>query len=104
MASRSACQFGLVGLVVDAPVFLAFRDIAFRGALVGDRFLLNSALGATSMADDNIERIPIRNLHQEDGADDLASSPDMPASHDAYLRAPRVRKSREDCDRRTEDR
>jgi hypothetical protein len=29
------------------------------------------------MADDNIERIPIRNLHQEDGADDLASSPDM---------------------------
>ena len=29
------------------------------------------------MADDNIERIPIKNLHQEDGAHELASSPDM---------------------------
>jgi len=27
--------------------------------------------------DDNIKRIPIKNLHQEDGADELATSPDM---------------------------
>ena len=27
--------------------------------------------------DDNIERIPIKNLHQEEGAHDLASSPNM---------------------------
>ena len=29
------------------------------------------------MADDNIERIPIKDLHQEEGAHELASSPDM---------------------------
>jgi hypothetical protein len=29
------------------------------------------------MADDNIERIPIKDLHQEDGAHELAASPDM---------------------------
>ena len=29
------------------------------------------------MADDDIERIPIKNLHQEDGAHELATSPDM---------------------------
>src|ERR1039457_4722814 len=33
--------------------------------------------GATIMAVDDIKRVPIRNLRQEDGADDLASSPDM---------------------------
>src|ERR1039457_2726223 len=33
--------------------------------------------GATIMADDDIKRVPIRNLRQEEGADDLASSPDM---------------------------
>jgi hypothetical protein len=29
------------------------------------------------MADDNIERIPIRDIRQEEGAHELASSPDM---------------------------
>ena len=29
------------------------------------------------MADDNIERIPIKNLISEDGARELATSPDM---------------------------
>ena len=29
------------------------------------------------MADDNIERIPIKNLISEDGAHELATSPDM---------------------------
>jgi hypothetical protein len=40
-------------------------------------FLAKLQPGATIMADDNIERIPIKNLHQEDGAHELASSPDM---------------------------
>lgn len=31
----------------------------------------------TQMADDNIRRIPVNELHQEDGAQELASSPDM---------------------------
>ena len=29
------------------------------------------------MGDDDIKRIPIKDLHQEDGAHELASSPDM---------------------------
>jgi hypothetical protein len=29
------------------------------------------------MADDDIQRIPIKSLHQEDGAHELATSPDM---------------------------
>jgi hypothetical protein len=33
--------------------------------------------GTTIMADDNIERIPIKNLISEDGAHELATSPDM---------------------------
>jgi len=33
--------------------------------------------GATIMADDNIERIPINQLRQEEGAHELATSPDM---------------------------
>jgi hypothetical protein len=33
--------------------------------------------GATIMADDNIERIPIKNIRQEPGAHELATSPDM---------------------------
>ena len=40
-------------------------------------FLLNSKPGATIMADDNIERIPIKDIRQEEGAHELASSPDM---------------------------
>jgi hypothetical protein len=38
---------------------------------------LNSKPEATIMADDNIERIPINQLHQEPGAHELATSPDM---------------------------
>jgi hypothetical protein len=33
--------------------------------------------GATIMADDNIKRIPFKDLHQEEGAHELATSPDM---------------------------
>ena len=39
--------------------------------------LIDSKPGATIMADDNIERIPIKDLHQEHGAHELATSPDM---------------------------
>ena len=34
--------------------------------------------GATITPDDNIKRIPIKDLRQEDGAHELATSPDMP--------------------------
>jgi hypothetical protein len=34
-------------------------------------------IGATNMADDNIKRIPINELRQEDGAHELATSADM---------------------------
>jgi hypothetical protein len=33
--------------------------------------------GTTIMADDNIRRIPTKDIHQEDGAHELATSPDM---------------------------
>ena len=33
--------------------------------------------GATIMADDDIKRIPIRDIRQEEGAHELVSSPDM---------------------------
>jgi hypothetical protein len=42
------------------------------------RFLLHSNREPTSMADeDDIERIPINRLRQEEGAHELATSPDM---------------------------
>jgi hypothetical protein len=46
-------------------------------------FLVHSKPGAIIMTDeDDIERIPINQLHQEDGAREMATSPDM----EPYLR------------------
>jgi hypothetical protein len=45
-------------------------------------FLLNSKPGATMPEDDSVERIPINQLRQEDGAHELATSPEM----EPYLR------------------
>ncbi len=66
---------GTLILLLLPPAAFAVAAAGFFGL----RHFLPAKLkpGATIMADDEIERFTINQLHQEDGAHELATSPDM---------------------------
>src|SRR5579872_652824 len=68
-----------MGCEVASPREAGFCEVASPSQIRRcSRFLLHSKPGAANMPyDENIERIPINQLHQETGAHELATSPDM---------------------------
>jgi len=74
---------GHEGAVVRERDFVlrgVLRRVKADGADGSASFLVKLQPGATTMPDDPIKRIPISQLKSEEGAHELASSPDMEPS------------------------